>query len=94
LAEVERLSSHMDIVTPTQAIVTYSWGDFKHDPLKVLAEYFDAFLYAANWGTTRLRWTSCCDSKKPHRMTLQSGSSWICVTWRVTEAVRARFMNS
>jgi hypothetical protein len=54
LAEVERLSSHMETVTPTQAIVTYSWGDFKHDPLKVLADHFDAFLYAANWGTTRL----------------------------------------
>jgi hypothetical protein len=54
LAEVSRLSSHMDVVTPTQAVVTYSWGDFKHDPIKVLAEYFDGFLYVSNWGTTRL----------------------------------------
>lgn len=54
LAEVARLSSHMDTVTPAQAIVTYSFGDFKHDPIKVLANYFDAFLYMSNWGTTQL----------------------------------------
>jgi len=48
---VNRLSSHMDVVSATQAIVTYSWGDFKHDPLKVLLNYIDAFLYLANWGS-------------------------------------------
>ncbi len=52
-AEVNGLSSHID-VTSSQAIVTYNWGDFKHDPLKVLAKYFDAHLYIANWGTRRL----------------------------------------
>jgi len=51
---VSRLSSHMDAVTSTQAIVTYSWGDFKHNPRQVLLEYFDAHLYMANWGTRRL----------------------------------------
>jgi hypothetical protein len=48
---VSGLSSHMDTVTSTQAIVTYSWGDFKHDPRQVLLKYFDAHLYMANWGT-------------------------------------------
>jgi hypothetical protein len=48
--EVNRLSSHMDTVTSTQAIVTYSWGDFKHDPKQVLLKYFDAFLYDSNFG--------------------------------------------
>ncbi len=52
-AAVNRLSSHID-VTSTRAVVTYSWGDFKHDPLQVLARYFDAFLYLANWGSKRL----------------------------------------
>lgn len=47
---VDALSSHID-VTASQAIVTYNWGDFKHDPLDVLAKYFDAYLYLANWGT-------------------------------------------
>jgi hypothetical protein len=54
ILDVNNLSSHMDVVTPTQAIVTYSWGDFKHDPYQVLLAYFDAFFYQANWGTTRL----------------------------------------
>jgi len=54
LREVNALSSHMEMVTPTQALVTYEWGNFKHDPLKVLAQYFDAFLYTANWGTRRV----------------------------------------
>ena len=49
--EVDRLSSHMDVVTSTQAIVTYSWGDFKHDPRDVLLKYFDAFLYLTEWGS-------------------------------------------
>ncbi|MCI0607597.1 MAG: hypothetical protein L0Z71_00855 [Anaerolineae bacterium] len=53
-AEVDGLSSHMDTVTSTQAIVTYSWGDFKHDPQKVLLSYFDAFLYDSNFGWRRL----------------------------------------
>ena len=51
LAEVKRLSSHMDRVTSTNASVSYSYGDFKHDPLDVLARYFDVFFYHANWGT-------------------------------------------
>lgn len=53
-AEVNGLSSHMDTVTSTQAIVTYSWGDFKHDPKEVLLKYFDAFLYDSNFGTRKL----------------------------------------
>ena len=48
--DVNGLSSHMDTVTSTQAIVTYSWSDFKHDPQKVLLNYFDAFLYDSNFG--------------------------------------------
>lgn len=50
---VSKLSSHID-VTSSQAVVTYSWGDFKHDPIQVLARYFDAFIYLANWGSKRL----------------------------------------
>ena len=52
-AEVEGLSSHID-VTASRAVVTYSYGDFRHDPKQVLSRYFDACLYAANWGTRRL----------------------------------------
>jgi hypothetical protein len=52
-ADVEGLSSHIE-VTASRAVVTYSYGDFRHDPRQVLSRYFDACLYAANWGTRRL----------------------------------------
>lgn len=50
---VNELSSHIN-VTSTQVIVTYNWSSFKHNPIYVLAKYFDAYLYFANWGTRRL----------------------------------------
>jgi len=50
---VGALSSHIE-VTPTQAIVTYSYGDFKHDPKEVLVDHFDAMIYLANWGSREL----------------------------------------
>jgi hypothetical protein len=51
--EVDRLSSHIT-VTALGAWVDYSWGDFKHDPIQVLVDYFDAFFYFANWGSKQL----------------------------------------
>jgi hypothetical protein len=48
-AAVDKLSSHIE-VSSTQAVVTYDWSDFKHDPRWVLARYFDAYFYWANWG--------------------------------------------
>lgn len=52
-AEVNKLSSHIE-VTSTRASIEYHWSDFRHDPKQVLARYFDAFLYYANWGSQRL----------------------------------------
>ncbi len=52
-AEVQKLSSHIDVMA-SRAVVTYSYGDFRHDPRQVLSRYFDALLYVANWGTRRL----------------------------------------
>jgi hypothetical protein len=51
-SQIEGLSTHMG-VTPTSAAVSYNWGDFKYDPVQVLADFFDVFLCMANWGT---RW--------------------------------------
>jgi len=51
--EVRALSSRVQL-TPTQAIFTYSHGDFRGDPLTVLAAHFDAMLYVANWGSKQL----------------------------------------
>jgi hypothetical protein len=45
---VNQLSSHID-VSATQAVVTYNWGDFKHDPLKVLARDFDTHWKDKGW---------------------------------------------
>ncbi len=53
LGEIRRLSRRV-APTPTQAVFTYSFGDFPADPKKVLQNYFDALLYLASWGTKRL----------------------------------------
>jgi len=50
---VDALSSHIE-VSAMQASVSYNWGDFTHDPIRVLAKYFDAYLYFANWGSFEL----------------------------------------
>jgi hypothetical protein len=53
LEAVNGLSSHIE-TSSTHALVEYAWGDFKHDPIAVLHEFFDGFLYWANWGAPRL----------------------------------------
>lgn len=53
-SEVNNLSSHGN-TTATSFSVDYSWGDFKHNPNKVLSTYFDMFYYVANWGTVTLK---------------------------------------
>jgi hypothetical protein len=52
-AEVESLSSHIE-VSSSRAVVTYNWSSFRHNPNRVLLNYFDAYFYMANWGTVRL----------------------------------------
>ena len=52
-AAVDQLSSHIE-VSPGKAVVTYHWGDFKHNPRQVLLQYFDAYFFQANWGRQRL----------------------------------------
>jgi hypothetical protein len=53
LDAVNDLSSHIE-ASSTHALIEYHWGDFKHDPIKVLHEFFDGFLYWANWGSPEL----------------------------------------
>jgi hypothetical protein len=50
LNAVNALSSHIE-ASSTHALIEYHWGDFKHNPIKVLHKYFDGFLYWANWGS-------------------------------------------
>ena len=51
--DVRSLSSQVRL-TATQAIFTYSYGEFRSKPLSVLEKYFDAMLYMANWGSHQL----------------------------------------
>src|SRR5438067_11283491 len=50
MLELRAISTRAEI-TPTTFVNEYHWGDFKGDPRKLIVDYFDAFLYYANWGT-------------------------------------------
>lgn len=50
---LRRYSSRATI-TPTRFTNEYHWGNFKGDPFAWMENYFDAFLYLANWGTHEL----------------------------------------
>jgi hypothetical protein len=50
MTALRALSTRAEI-TPTSFVNEYHWGDFKGDPRKSIVDYFDAFLYYANWGT-------------------------------------------
>ena len=57
-------------ITSTSFVNTYHWGDFKGDPRRLMSEYFDAFLYLANWGTRQLMFrlpTSLLDAEVASR---------------------------
>ena len=40
-------------ITPRSFVNEYNWGDFKGNPCQWMEQYFDAFLYFANWGSRR-----------------------------------------
>ena len=50
---ISQLSSRVQL-TANKAIFTYSYGDFRGNPQDILAKYFDAMYYIANWGTQQL----------------------------------------
>ena len=50
--ELRSISTRAQI-SPTGFRNEYQWGDLSADPAKLLARYFDAFLYFANWGSHR-----------------------------------------
>lgn len=41
-------------ITSSSFVNEYEWGDLKGDPRTWMEQYFDAFLYLANWGTRRI----------------------------------------
>jgi len=50
---VAQLSSRVD-PHPRQAIFVYHYSNFRGDPERILAKYYDAMLYTANWGSRQL----------------------------------------
>jgi len=52
-AELRTLSSRARI-TSHSFTNSYDWGDFRGQPDKLVARWFDLHLYLANWGTRRL----------------------------------------
>jgi len=54
MEELRTFSSRADI-TPYSFINEYSWGSFKGDEDLWMEQYFDGFLYYANWGTHILK---------------------------------------
>ncbi|MGE3913794.1 MAG: hypothetical protein AB7K36_30905, partial [Chloroflexota bacterium] len=50
MRELRSISTRAQI-TPTRMTNTYSYGDFRGDPVSLVAEYFDAHVYVANWGS-------------------------------------------
>jgi hypothetical protein len=52
-AALRRISSRGEI-TAYSFTNTYQWGDFKGDPRRLMQDWFDLFVYWANWGTRTL----------------------------------------
>jgi hypothetical protein len=50
MAELRKLSTRAKI-TPTSFANVYNFGDFRGNRRRMMEEYFDAFVYVANWGT-------------------------------------------
>jgi hypothetical protein len=50
MAKLRAISSRAEI-TATSLVNVYHYGDFRGNPQTLMAKYFDAFLYVANWGT-------------------------------------------
>jgi hypothetical protein len=50
MSRLRALSTRASI-TPTRFCNSYTWGNFKGDPLALMGEYFDAFVYVTNWGS-------------------------------------------
>jgi hypothetical protein len=52
MAELRAISTRAEI-SPMRFWNEYEWGDLKADPAALIARYFDAHLYFANWGSHR-----------------------------------------
>jgi hypothetical protein len=84
------LSSRAEI-SATRFANEYSFGDFRGDPGRLLEEYFDAYLYAANWGTRELAFRlprALLDAETARRYCDEEYRAWVTET---AEHVIVRF---
>jgi hypothetical protein len=84
------LSSRAEI-SATRFTNEYSFGDFGGDPGRLLEEYFDAYLYAANWGTRELAFRlprALLDAETARRYCDEEYRAWVTQT---AEHVIVRF---
>jgi hypothetical protein len=84
------LSSRAEI-SATQFTNEYSFGDFRGDPGRLLEEYFDAYLHAANWGTRELAFRLpriLLDAETARRYCDEEYRAWVAET---AEHVIVRF---
>jgi hypothetical protein len=52
MASLRSLSSRAEI-SATRLAVTYNYGDFRGDPVKLMQQHFDLMVYVSNWGYYR-----------------------------------------
>jgi hypothetical protein len=84
------MSSRAEI-SATRFTNEYSFGDFRGDPGRLLEEYFDAYLYAANWGTRELAFRlprALLDAETARRYCDEEDRAWVTET---AEHVIVRF---
>lgn len=84
------LSSRAEI-SATRLANEYSFGNFRGDPGRLLEEYFDAYLYAANWGTRELAFRlprALLDAETARRYCDEEHRAWVTET---AEHVIVRF---
>jgi hypothetical protein len=76
------LSSRAE-TSATRLANEYSFGNFRGDPARLLEEYFDAYLYAANWGTRELAFRlsrALLDAETARRYCDEEHRAWVTET--------------
>jgi len=70
-------------ISATRLTNEYSYGDFRGEPGRLLEEYFDAYLYAANWGTRELAFRlprALLDTATARRYCDEEHRAWVTET--------------
>jgi len=94
MADLRALSTRAHI-TPVSLTNEYNWGDFKGNPDKLMALFFDAHVYVANWMTAifKLRLPSETLAKETveamaaiHTLDFKATKTHWIITWSLEES--------